>query len=90
MFGNNQTSPAQDMNPVERHDALSQLLDEIKRYVAGTYSKVDTEIDDIRKVVDRLDDQVRGINNALSKLDQIERTVRNIESTVKEVERKIR
>ncbi len=89
MLGNNQSS-SQDMNPTEKHDAIMQQLDEIKRYVAGTFSKVDTEIDDIRKVVDRLDGQIRDISQRNNRGEQIENMLRNVESTVREIQRKIK
>lgn len=78
------------MNPTEKHDAIMQQLDEIKRYVAGTFSKVDTEIDDIRKVVDRLDGQIRDISQRNNRGEQIENMLRNVESTVREIQRKIK
>ena len=60
------------MTPVEKHDAIMQQLDEIKRYVAGTFSKVDTEIDEIRRVVDRLDGQIRDLGQKGNRSDQME------------------
>ena len=89
MLGNNNQPDTESMSPAERHDAIMQQLDEIKRYVAGVYSKVDTEIDEIRKVVDRLDQQTRGLEQKIDRFDQIERTVRNIESTTKDTLRKV-
>lgn len=77
------------MSPNEKHDAIMQELDEIKRYVAGTFSKVDTEIDEIRRVVDRLDGQIRDLTQKSNRSDQMESTLRNIESTVREIQRKV-
>lgn len=88
MLGSNQSS-AQDLTPNEKHDAIMQQLDEIKRYVAGTFSKVDSEIDEIRKAIDKIDAQVREGNQKTGRVDQLEGMLRNIESTVREIQRKV-
>jgi len=90
MLGNNQQKDPNQMSAGDKHILVMQQLDEIKRYVAGIYAKVDTEIDDIRKIIDRIETTVRESDRQIDKIEQFERTIRNIENTVKEIERKVR
>jgi predicted RNase H-like nuclease (RuvC/YqgF family) len=90
MFRTNQQQDSNQMSAGEKHDATMQQLDEIKRYAAGIFSKVDSEIDDIRVMVDRLDKQLRESAQQLQKMEQLDRTIRNVESAIKNLERKIK
>jgi len=89
MLGNNQTDSNQ-MSAADNHDQVMKQLDEIKRYAAGIFSKVDTEIDDIRKMLERVERQVRDNDQQISRIEQASQQIRNIESTVREIERKVR
>jgi len=90
MLGTNQQKDPNQMSAGDKHTLVMQQLDEIKRYVAGIYAKVDTEIDDIRKIVDRIDNQVRESDRQIDKIEQFDRNLRTIENSVKEIERKVR
>ncbi len=90
MIGKNNQKDPNNMSASDKHTAVMQQLDEIKRYVGGTYSKVDTEIDDIKRIVDRLDKLMRENDKQINRIEQFERTIRNIESTVRDIQRKVK
>ena len=90
MIGKPQQQDPNNMSAADKHTAVMRELDDIKKYAAGTYSKVDTEIDDIRKIVDRLDKLMRENDAQIDRIEQFERTLRNIESTVRDIQRKVK
>ena len=65
-------------------------LDEIKRYVANTYSKTDNEIDEIRDLVRRIDRQLNETDNQIDKIERFERTLNDIRSSISQLERRMR
>lgn len=86
MFGGNQQP--QFTSREEMLQFIIQELDEIKRYVAGTYQNVDTEIQEIRDTLRRIEQEVKDNDRQLDKMERYEQTLRNIENTVRKIERK--
>ena len=83
----NQPEPA-DNSAANAH--IMKEIDEIKRYVAGIYDKVDSEIEEIRALVREIDRNVRDNDRQLDKMERYEQTIKNIENMCRNMERKIK
>ena len=87
MIGNDGDPKAQ---ADEQHQKMVQDIDDIKKYVAGTYSKVDAEVDEILKALNRIEKQLRETDNQVDRIEKFEQQLRNIESTLRNIERRIK
>ena len=91
MFNNGQQNQqSNNLSAGDRHDAVMQQLDEIKRYVAGIFQNVDTEINEIRDTLRRIEAEVKDNDRQLDKIENFDRQLKNIESNLRNVERKIK
>lgn len=79
-------------NPItpeqERHNKVMTELDQIKRYVAGIYQNVDTEINEMRDLLRRLETQIKDNDRQLDRMESYEKILRNIESKLKQLEKR--
>lgn len=69
---------------------IMQELDEIKRYVAGTYASVDTEIGEIREAVKQINAKVHETDRQVDRIEQYDRQLSEIRAAVQRMERKIK
>ena len=65
-------------------------LDEIKRYVASTYSNTDNEISEIKSMCQKISRKLTETDAQVDKIEGFQRTLTDIRSSLKSMERKIR
>ena len=69
---------------------VSKQLEEVKRYSAGVWEKVDTEITEIRDLCRRIERQLNETDRQVDKIENFERQLSEIRSSVQRMERKIK
>ena len=80
-FSNNQTDPMQQ---------ILKELDEIKRYVAATYDRVDTEIQEIQSHLRVVEREINNTDRQLLKIENFDRHLNKIEGSLRNIERRIK
>lgn len=69
---------------------LVSELDDVKRYVANTYEKTDTEIEEIRQLCRNIDKQLNETDRQIDKIERFDRDINEMKSMMKQIEKKMR
>ena len=69
---------------------MAREIDEIKRYVAATYERVDNEINEIRDACKRIESHVSQTDRQVDKIEAFERSINDIKAAVQRMDRKIK
>lgn len=87
MLGN-----AQNINDMTNRDLLIQIineLDEVKRYSANTYDRVDSEVKEMLDKINSIERQIKETDRQVDNIERFERTLNDIRSQLKQIERKV-
>lgn len=77
------------MNEKELLLFLVKEIDEIKRYVANTHVNTDTEVSEIRDTVKKIDLQLNETDRQIDRIERFEREINDMKSLLRNIERKV-
>ena len=69
---------------------LVKEVDEVKRYTANTHVNTDSEIDEIRTIVRKIETQLNETDRQVDRIERFEREISDVKSTLRQIERKLR
>lgn len=79
-------------NPADPATLLQQVLrelDEIKRYSAGSYDKVDNEVDQSMATIKNIEQKIQDLDRRLDRIEAFERRLNEIHDLCRNIERKV-
>ncbi len=89
-FGQQKPGTVPAGTPGGKHEQVLRELDEIKRYVANIWEKVDGEINEILNSIKAVEKEVKDNDRQLDRMEMWDKKIQNMENMIRNLDRKVK